>query len=81
MKQENINKIKETYKNIKEIEEIIVDLIGHLSEDGPIENDSDLYFLTEMLSLSRTYGNLLLELPLINGEETEEEENEEDDES
>ena len=47
---------------VDKIEKLTVDMISELYKDGNIKNE-DLYFLTELCKLTRTYGDLIYQLP------------------
>ena len=63
-KNELIEIVKETLPYIDKIESIVIQMMNEYYKDGAISDD-DLYFLSDMAKLSRTYGNLVDQLPEV----------------
>ena len=65
MNDKNKELVKQTVDNVDKIEDLIITMIHTLNAKNKLTNDRDLYFLSDMLQLTRSYGNLLEELPKI----------------
>lgn len=65
MNKEERKLVDSTVSNLDKIEDLIIEKIKNLNDNGDLNNDSDLYFLADMLRLTRSYANLLEELPKI----------------
>lgn len=68
MNKQNKDLIKNTINNVDKVEDLIITMIYSMNGQNKLDFDDDLYFLSDMLKLTRSYGNLLEELSKIGDE-------------